>query len=209
MHSVIIIDDHDIIRFAADTLYQMTDDLEVVGTAASLKEGVELIKRLRPDLVVTDMGTGDSEGINTVRQVVDAQLPRPTLVLSMHNEALYGEHVLAAGAAGYIMKEKAHAVLLPASRAALAGKTWLSDDLAAALIRKGLRRLSHSGAGTSPLTERELAVLAQLRSGKTTKEIADALQLSIRTVDIYRANIKRKLGLRTGAELIAYAFRGG
>ncbi|MGV3571319.1 MAG: response regulator [Ramlibacter sp.] len=209
MRSVVIIDDHDIVRFGIETLYQSTDDLNVVGTAATLKEGLELIERAQPDLVVTDMGTGDSEGVATVRQVVAAQSPRPALVLSMHDEMLYGERVLAAGAVGYIMKEKAHAVLLNASRAALAGRTWLSDQLAAVLIRRGLRRLSPAGAAAAPLTERELEVLGELGAGKTTKEIAASLRLSVRTVDIHRATIKRKLGLRTGAELIAYASRGG
>lgn len=209
MHTVVIIDDHDIVRFAVETLYEATEDMNVVGTAGSLREGLALIARSQPDLVVTDMGINDSEGVATVREVVAAQSPRPVLVLSMHDETLYGERVLAAGAAGYIMKENAHAVLVRASRAALAGNTWLSDQLAGLLIRKGLRRLSPSGAGAAPLTERELEVLGQLGMGRTTKEIADTLHLSIRTVDIHRANIKRKLGLRTGAELIAYASRGG
>lgn len=202
--TVVIIDDHDIVRYGMQMLIQDSGDLRVVGAASSLGEGLQLIAQHAPDLVVTDMGTGDSQGLETVRQVVAAQAPRATVVVSMQDEMLYGERVLAIGAMAYVMKETAHAALLPAARAALQGEAWASPRLASRLIRKTLRN-SHGGGQGEQLTEREIEILELLKTGRTTKEIASHLDLSVRTVDLHRSNIKRKLGLRTGAELIAYA----
>ena len=105
MKSVVIIDDHDIVRYGMEMLIAGTEDMRVAGAAASLHEGLEMIARLKPDLVITDMGTGDSHGLDTVRQVVAAQASRPVLVVSMQDEMLYGERVIALGALGYLMKE--------------------------------------------------------------------------------------------------------
>jgi DNA-binding NarL/FixJ family response regulator len=208
--SVVVIDDHDIVRFGLETLIQQCPELRLAGSAASLREGLALVARHRPDLVITDMGTGDSSGLDTVRAVVSAQLPRPTLVVSMQEELLYGEQVLALGARGYLMKESAHALVVPAALAVLHGGTWVSPRLNAKLLNRFLQRSRPVPAellreGEMDLTPREIEVLQLLKSGRTTKEIATALGLSARTVDIHRANIKRKLRLRTGAELIAYA----
>jgi DNA-binding NarL/FixJ family response regulator len=208
--SVVVIDDHDIVRFGLETLIRQCPELRLAGSAPSLREGLALVARHQPDLVITDMGTADSSGLETVRAVVAAQLPRATLVVSMQEELLYGEQVLALGARGYLMKESAHAMVIPASLAVLHGGTWVSPRLNAKLLHRFLQRarpapieLAHEGE--MELTPREIEVLQLLKSGRTTKEIASALDLSTRTVDIHRANMKRKLRLRTGAELIAYA----
>ena len=108
MATVLLIDDHDIVRFGIATLMRAAG-LDVVASANSLEAGLAAIDELHPDLVVTDMGTGDSQGLDTVRRVVAAHGPRPVLVVSMQDELLYGERVLALGAAGYVMKETAHA----------------------------------------------------------------------------------------------------
>ena len=208
MAKVLIIDDHDIVRFGLETLVLGCDDLQLVGSAASLAEGLRLIEEQQPDIVVTDMAVGDSSGLDTVRAVVRAQEPRRSLVVSMQDELLYGEQVLALGAHGYVMKDSAHASIIPAIRAVLAGDTWASPRLQAKLVNRLLRRHHaeiDSADPASALTMRELEVLQELKGGRTTKEIARALRLSVRTVDLHRANIKRKLNLRTGAELIAFA----
>jgi DNA-binding NarL/FixJ family response regulator len=208
MKSVLIIDDHDIVRFGLETLVLGCPELHLAGSAASLSEGLSTIEREKPDLVVTDMAVGDSSGLDTVRAVVAAQGERHTLVVSMQDEMLYGEQVLGLGAAGYVMKDNAHASIIPAALAVLAGDTWVSPRLAAKLANRLLKRhRSFDGdkPDTATLTVRELEVLELLKTGKTTKEIASALDLSARTVDLHRANVKRKLGLRTGAELIAFA----
>jgi DNA-binding NarL/FixJ family response regulator len=208
--SVVVIDDHDIVRFGLETLIQQCPELRFAGSAPTLREGLELIRSQQPGLVITDMGTADSSGLDTVRAVVTAQQPRATLVVSMQEELLYGEQVLALGARGYLMKESAHALAIPAALAVLHGGTWVSPRLNAKLLNRFLQRarlapadLAHEGE--MELTPREIEVLQLLKSGRTSKEIASALELSTRTVDIHRANIKRKLHLRTGAELIAYA----
>ncbi|MEJ8837896.1 response regulator transcription factor [Ramlibacter sp. AN1133] len=208
--SVVVIDDHDIVRFGLETLIRQCPELRFAGSAPSLHEGLELIRVHAPALVITDMGTGDSHGLDTVRAVVAAQQPRATLVVSMQDELLYGEQVLALGARGYLMKESAHALAIPAALAVLHGGTWVSPRLNAKLLNRFLQRVRPAATepaheGEMELTPREIEVLQLLKSGRTTKEIARVLDLSIRTVDIHRANIKRKLRLRTGAELIAYA----
>jgi DNA-binding NarL/FixJ family response regulator len=205
---VLIIDDHDIVRFGLETLVLGCDDMQLAGSAPSLADGLALIEQHRPDVVVSDMAVGDSSGLDTVRAVVRAQQGRRTLVVSMQDELLYGEQVLAAGAQGYVMKDSAHAFVLPAIRALLAGDTWASPRLQAKLVNRLLRRNRTGAQMPDPeaaLTMRELEVLQELKGGRTTKEIARALELSVRTVDLHRANIKRKLNLRTGAELIAFA----
>ena len=209
MHSVFVIDDHDIVRIGLETLLLRAPDLRVVGNAGSLGAAVSQIVRLRPDLVITDMGLGDSAGLQTVRTLARVQAPRRLLVVSMQDEMLYGEQALALGADGYLMKDRVHDNLLAAVRAVLQGHTWASPELSARMMNRHLRRNSArkeaAGGVEASLSLRELQVLEFLREGRTTKEIASELNLSARTVDIHRANLKKKLGLRSGAELIAFA----
>lgn len=208
--SVLIVDDHDIVRFGLETLVLGCRDLRLAGSAESLAAGLRLVEALRPDLVITDMGTRDSSGLDTVRTMVAAQAPRPVLVVSIHDEMLYGEQVIALGARGYLMKENAHASVIPAALTILAGGTWLSALLSSNLVNRAIRTthgnsVRTGGITTTTLSTREFEVLQLLKRGRTTKEIATSMDVSVRTVDIYRARIKRKLGLRTGAELIAFA----
>ncbi|MBC5783097.1 response regulator transcription factor [Ramlibacter sp. USB13] len=210
MHSVVIIDDHDIVRVGLEALLGRAPDLRVVASVGTLAEGVERIVRLRPDLVVSDMGLGDSAGLQTVRTLARVQAPRRLLVISMQDEMLYGEQALTLGADGYLMKDCVQENLLPAVRAVLHGNTWVSHQLTARMMNRHLRRNPAArkeavGGAEAALSVRELQVLELLREGRTTKEIASQLHLSARTVDIHRANLKKKLGLRTGAELIAFA----
>lgn len=210
MNSVLVIDDHDIVRFGLETLISGCPDLTLIGSVASLAEGLRVIDAERPSLVISDMSMDDSKGLDTVRAVVEAQKPRYTLIVSMHDEMLYGEQVLAMGAQGYVMKESAHAMVVPAALAALRGETWVSQRLSAKLLNRLLQRNRVERPATAEdtaasLSMRELQVLELVRTGKTTKEIAFDLGLSNRTVDIHRANIKKKLGLRSGTELIAFA----
>ena len=209
MHSVLIIDDHDIVRIGLEALLSRAPDLRVVGSVGTLAAGVSLIARLRPEVVISDMGLADSSGLHTVRTVAQVQAPRRVLIVSMQDELLYGEQALALGADGYLMKDCVHDNLLAAVRAVLQGHTWASPELSARMMNRHLRRNSArkeaAGGVEASLSLRELQVLEFLREGRTTKEIASELNLSARTVDIHRANLKKKLGLRSGAELIAFA----
>ncbi len=206
--SVLIIDDHDIVRFGLETLVHSCPELRLAGSADTLAAGLRLIEAAKPDLVISDMGTRDSSGLDPVRTVVAAQAPRPVLIVSIHDEMLYGEQVIALGARGYLMKENAHASVIPAALGILEGDTWVSMRLNAKLMNRMFRTGAHPAASRGQplsLSSRELEVLELLKSGKSTKEIAKSMEVSVRTVDIHRSRLKRKLGLRTGAELIAFA----
>ena len=210
MHSVVLVDDHDIVRIGLEALLSRTTDFRVVASVGTLAEAVERIVRLRPELVISDMGLADSNGLQTVRTLAQVQAPRRLLVVSMQDEALYGEQALALGADGFLMKGCVQEHLLSAVRAVLQGNTWVSPQLTARMMNRHLRRNASArreaaGGPEASLSVRELQVLELLREGRTTKEIAAQLELSGRTVDIHRANLKKKLGLRTGAELIAFA----
>jgi DNA-binding NarL/FixJ family response regulator len=210
MKSVFILDDHDIVRFGLETLIAGYEpSLRLVGSASGLEAGVRQIGELRPDLVISDMSLGESKGLDTVSAVVHAQGHRPVLVVSMHDELIYAEQVLALGAKGYVTKETAHASVVPAAFALLRGETWVSPRVNSRMLKRMMKRspihVPNSGDTDMPLSAREVQVLEKLRNGKTTKEIAFLLGLSSRTVDVHRANIKRKLRLKSGSELIAYA----
>lgn len=211
MHSVLIIDDHDIVRVGLEALLCRVPEVRVVGTAHSLAAGLQQVACLHPELVISDMGLEDCSGLETVRALVRAQKDRRLLVLTMQDELLYGEQVLALGAHGYLMKDAVVEHLQRAVLTVLRGGTWASPQLNLRLVNRQLRRhpaaQRHSPPGLAALSVRELEVLELLRAGKTTKEIAVALHLSARTVDIHRANMKKKLGLRSGSELIAFASR--
>ncbi len=210
LKTVLIIDDHDIVRFGLETLVSECPEFQLIGSVPTLAEGLALIASRQPDLVISDMSMDDSKGLDTVKAVVAAQASRATLIVSMHDELLYGEQVIALGAQGYVMKESAHAAVVDAAKAVLRGETWVSQRLNSKLLNRLLQRSRRDSegdlaSGSKNPSLRELEVLESLKSGRTTKEIAYELGLSARTVDIHRANIKKKLGLRSGTELIAFA----
>lgn len=205
--TVLVIDDHDIVRFGLEMLVHACPRMRLAGSAGSLAEGLGLIRSMQPDLVISDMSVGDSDGLATVRAVVGAQGNHAVLIVSFHDEMLYGEQAIALGARGYVMKESAHASVIAAALTILGGGTWISPRLNASLLNRLLKQ-QHGGATpgiAGTFSPREFEVLQLLKSGKSTKEIATVMDVSVRTVDLHRARIKRKLGLRTGAELIAFA----
>lgn len=204
-------DDHDIVRFGLETLIKHNLQFKLCGTASTLASALESVAKLKPDLLIMDMSLPDSQGLGTVRALVQAQSPRPLVVLSMHDELIYAEQVLNLGVQGYLMKEHAHALLMQVAQAVLAGERWVSPKVSEQLLNRLLARRRHSdGSLETPklqasMSMRELQVLEKIGTGKTTKEIAFSLSLSPRTVDVHRANLKKKLNLRSGTELVAYA----
>ena len=206
MRSVFILDDHDIVRFGLGALLSSSNGLTIVGEAANVEDGLQGIARLQPDLVISDMSMDDSQGLDTVRSVVAAQGSRPVLIISMHDELIYAEQVVALGARGYLMKERAQQFALIAVRAVLDGQLWVSPAVNSLLLNRiKPHTIDHAEAPLSRLSARELDVLQKLSVGKTTKEAAFELGISARTVDIHRASLKKKLGLKSGAELISWA----
>ena len=210
MHTVFIIDDHDIVRFGLSALLSAWPDLKLVGEAANLQSGLLGIAQHQPDLVISDLSMDDSKGLDTVRSVVAAQGGRAVLIISMHDELIYAEQVVALGARGYLMKEHALQFALGAVLAVLDGQMWVSAAVSAQMLnRLKPQPTPHASSpahiSNAKLSTRELDVLEKLSLGKTTKEAAFELNISARTVDIHRASLKRKLGLKSGSELISWA----
>jgi DNA-binding NarL/FixJ family response regulator len=210
MRTIFIVDDHDIVRFGLSALLSANPDLKLVGQAANLQDGLLGIAQHRPDLVISDLSMDDSQGLDTVRSVVAAQGDRAVLIISMHDERVYAEQVVGLGAQGYLMKEHALQFALEAVLAVLDGQMWVSAAVSAQMLnRLKPQANTHTNIpaniSNAKLSIRELDVLEKLSQGKTTKETAFELNISARTVDIHRASLKKKLGLKSGAELISWA----
>lgn len=203
---ILIVDDHPIVRQGLAALMNQQSDLEVCGQAADGREAMAQIKTLKPDLVTIDITLPDSTGLELMKNI-KAQYPDiPLLVISMHDEALYAERVLRAGARGYIMKQEATEKVVEAIHRVLSGQVYVSDNMADQMVRsfvtsgpKGL------GASVSSLSDRELEVFRLIGQGYSTRKIAEMLHLSIKTIETYRAHIKDKLGLEDAAQLLQYA----
>lgn len=203
---VLIVDDHPIVRHGLCRMIEAAPDLAVCGEAETEADAKRAIRELQPDVVIVDLTLGHGDGLELVRDV-RAQLPKlPMLVLSMHDESIYAERMLAAGARGYIMKEAASDQLLIALRRVLSGKVYLSEALANRLRARGA---TPSGATAedplSRLSNREMQVLAKVGRGLSSRAIAADLTLSVKTVESHRQSIKRKLNLATNAQLLQYA----
>jgi DNA-binding NarL/FixJ family response regulator len=207
---VLIVDDHPIVRQGLRLMIDLEPDLVVCGEAQSEREARTAIRELQPDVVVVDISLAQGDGLELVRDA-HAQHPElPMLVLSMHDELIYAERMLAAGASGYIMKHAASDQLLVALRKVLAGGTYLSEEL-----EKSHARLRHGGDGEGAaggasdpierLSNRELQVLSLIGRGMSSREAAEGLGLSVKTVESHRQGLKRKLNLATNAQLLQYA----
>lgn len=203
---VLIVDDHPIVRHGLARMIEASPDLSVCGEAENVADAKRAIRELSPEVVIVDLTLGQGDGLELVRDVRAQHPGLPMLVLSMHEESIYAERLLAAGARGYIMKEAASEQLLIALRRVLAGKVYLSESLAERLRTRG--RAPAEGEAEDPLrrlSNREMQVLAKLGRGLSSRAIAADLTLSVKTVESHRQSIKRKLNLSTNAQLLQYA----
>lgn len=203
---VLIVDDHPIVRQGLRLMIDEEPDLKVCGEAQSEREARIAIRDLEPDVVIVDISLAQGDGLELVRDVHAHHPALPMLVLSMHDELIYAERLLAAGASGYIMKQAASDQLLVALRRVLAGERYVSESLAENLGRS--RGGADSGAKDDPierLSNRELQVLSLIGRGQSSREAADRLGLSVKTVETHRQSLKRKLNLATNAQLLQYA----
>jgi DNA-binding NarL/FixJ family response regulator len=204
--SVLIVDDHPIVRQGLRRMIEAEADLVVCGEVQTEREARAAIRALVPDVVIVDISLAQGDGLELVRDVHAQQPELPMLVLSMHDELIFGERLLAAGASGYIMKQAASEQLLVALRRVLSGGTYVSESLADSL-NKG-RVDGGDGIGGDPidrLSNRELQVLSLIGRGLSSREAADGLGLSVKTVETHRQSLKRKLNLATNAQLLQYA----
>ena len=202
---VLIVDDHPIVRQGLRRMIETESDLVVCGEVQTEREARAAIRALAPDVVIVDISLAQGDGLELVRDV-HAQRPElPMLVLSMHDELIYGERLLAAGACGYIMKQAASDQLLVALRRVLSGGIYVSEALAGSM---GKGRTDADGVTSDPierLSNRELQVLSLIGRGLSSREAADGLGLSVKTVETHRQSLKRKLNLATNAQLLQYA----
>ncbi len=205
-YRVLIADDHPIVRQGLRRLIEQEDDLRVCGEAETVRDAKTAIRELRPDVVVIDISLRQGDGIELVKDTRAHYPSMPLLVLSMHDEAIYAERMLSAGANGYIMKQAASDQFRLAWRRVLEGGIYVSEAVSNAMIQKFAAGGSYQS--TNPidgLSNRELQVLQMIGKGLSTREVADTLNLSVKTVESHRQRIKRKLGLGTGAQLVQYA----
>ena len=201
--TIVLADDHDMIRAGIRSVLSREPDVEVVAEADNGLAAVEAVERLAPHVAVLDITMPGLDGVSAARRILASATGTKVIALSMHVEAQFVTSMLDAGASGYLLKNSAARELVPAIRAVMRGETYLSAK-AAEVVAAAERRPNPVG-----LTEREREVLQLLAEGKSSKEIADALFLSTRTVETYRAQIMDKLDIRTVAGLTKFAVRHG
>lgn len=188
-------------------LLQNEEDLEVCGEAEDAPGALEQIDKLKPGLVILDISLRSSNGLELIKDLQARRPDLPILVLSMHDESLYAERVLRAGGRGYVMKQEGGKKIMEAVRHILSGRTYVSTNIASQILDSFAGRRKPAGSPVETLTDREFEVFQLFGQGRSTKEIADQLHVSVKTVEVHRVNIKQKLKLSTAAELIRYAVR--
>jgi len=205
-YKVVLVDDHPMFREHVGQLINRELAMMVCGEADNTTDALKLIVKLKPDIVIVDITLRGSSGLDLLKDIKSQGLDVNVLVLSMHDEALYAERVLRAGARGYITKNEASSEVIKAIRQVMAGEVYASGSVTSSLLtRAALKRTETANDGVATLADRELEVLQLLGQGRSTREIAQSLKLSESTVETYRARIKEKLHLRSSADLYLYA----
>lgn len=203
---ILLVDDHPIMRHGLAQLICMEPGLEICGEAGSAADGLVAVGGLKPDLAVVDLTLPDKNGLELIKDIQAMYPSTQTIVLSMHDESLYAERALRAGARGYLMKETAAENLINAIQRVLSGAIYVSDAMASRMLEQVTGQRGKSGStGVDQLTDRELEVLEMIGKGTPTKLIADKLKISTRTVEAHRSHIKEKLGITDGPALVRYA----
>jgi len=206
--SIVIVDDHPIMREGLVKLLAQESDLRVCGQYEDAARAFEAISKARPDIVLVDLSLKGSSGLELIKNI-RAQFPNVLiLVLSMHDEALYAERVLRAGAAGYVMKQEATERILFAIRHVLNGGIYLSERMSTRFMHQLVGgRVLAGGSSVERLSDRELEVFGLIGQGRGTRQIAEQLHLSVKTIESHRAHIKEKLNLRNATELVHRAIQ--
>jgi two-component system, NarL family, response regulator NreC len=203
---ILLADDHTIVRQGLKLILSAHPDMEVIGEAANGREAVELAQKLRPDVVLMDVAMPDWNGIEATRRLIGANGRIKILVLSMHKEAVYVREILRAGARGYILKDAIDKELLSAVRSVAKGDGYISPAVSGALLNDYRKDVTDP---VDLLSGREREVLQLIAEGKTNKEIATRLNLSVYTVDSHRGKIMEKLNLHSTGELVRFALKHG
>ncbi len=207
-YSVLIVEDHALVRAGICALLARESDIVVVGEVATGEEAVKIACAIRPDVVLMDLNMPGRGGLHAISEIRKFAPTVKILVITMHKSDEYIHEALRSGASGYILKESGHDELIFAIRKVLTGKIYLSPDVSERVISNMVSVQQREASATIPvesLTARESEVLKLVAQGEGNKQIAHRLNLSVKTVEKHRANLMRKLGLRNAAMLVAYA----
>ncbi len=205
---VFLVDDHPIVRERLAELISQETDLEVCGEAEDAVAALKAINALQPDIAIVDITLKDTYGIELIKTLRERESHVPVLVLSMHDESLYGERAIRAGAKGYLNKQEASKKVIAAIRTILAGDIFVSEQMKSAMLRK--MSGGHSPQGASPtdvLTDREMEVFQLLGQGLGVRQLAENLFVSVKTIEAHRENIKQKMNFKSSSELLRYAIQ--
>jgi DNA-binding NarL/FixJ family response regulator len=203
---ILLVDDHAVVRQGFKMILDAQSDMEIVGEAANGREAVELAAQLNPDIVVMDVAMPELNGIEATRRVIASDPHIRVIALSMHKDSVYVREILRAGARGYLLKDSGADDLVKAIRAVAGGESYLSPAVSNAVLDDYRKHVTNP---IDLLTSREREVLQMLAEGKTNKEIAVVLNLSVYTVDAHRGRIMEKLNLHSINELVRFALRNG
>ena len=206
MIRILLADDHALVRQGFRMILAAQPDMQIIGEASNGRECVDLAVKQQPDVVIMDVAMPELNGIEATRRLIEASPRTRVLALSMHKDSVYVREILRAGARGYLLKDSVDADLLAAVRAVAKGEGYLSPAVSEAVLSDYRRHV------TDPLdllTSREREVLQSIAEGKTNKEIASALNLSVYTVESHRGRIMEKLNLHSTGELVRFALRSG
>jgi DNA-binding NarL/FixJ family response regulator len=204
---IFLVDDHPIVRLGFVQLLSAEPDFEVSGQAESARAALEKLPAARPDVALVDLSLGSTSGIDLIRDIKERWPRMAVLVVSMHDELLYAEHSMRAGASGYLMKHEAPDAIVRAIRTVASGNVFVTESVSGRLFQRLVNGAAQADSPLATLSDRELHVLRLIGSGLGTREIAEQLHLSVKTVESYRARLKEKMSLRSGTELLRFAVR--
>ncbi len=205
---LLIVDDHPMMRNGLSQLIDNEGDLKVCAEADTAGQAINAVAKQKFDLALVDISLPDKNGLELIKDIRTLKPDLPILVVSMHDELIYAERVLRAGARGYIMKQEGGQKFLDAIRQVLAGKVFVSEKMSARILENfSGKQTEHFSSPVKRLSDREFEVFQLIGQGIGTREIAGRLHLSVKTVEVHRANIKEKLSLTTATELVRYAVR--
>lgn len=208
IHRVMIVDDHPVVRRGVAGMINQEPDLQVSAEAENFSQAIAFVQQAQPDLIIIDLTLKDVGGMELIKQLKAMAPTLPSLVLSMHDEMIYAERVLRAGAKGYIMKHEGTDKLITAIRAVLKGGIYLSERMASRLIGQMMgTKLERIHSPLGQLSDRELEVFELLGRGLGTRQIAERLCVSIKTVESHREHIKAKLQLKNANQLVQHAIQ--
>ena len=203
---ILIVDDHPLVRQGISKIIEKESDLQICAEASSANEAITLINKMLPDFIIVDISLDeDHSGIDLVKAVRERFPKIRALVLSMHDESLFAERAIRAGARGYLTKKEAPVKIIEAIHTILSGDIFINQKISGQIIEKIMQSTNNDRPSVADLSDREFEVLHLIGNGLGTGEVAEKLSISTNTVESHRRNIKEKLGLKSGNELVKYA----